>query len=470
LPRRIALGVAIASILISSFWARPVSGHASRSVSLRSRPNIVLILTDDQRWDEVDAMPIVQSELIGKGLTFTNGLVVNSLCCPSRTTILTGKYSHGTDIYSNDPPHGGFDTFSADGEENSTIATWLQGAGYDTGLVGKYLNGYGIANASHVPPGWNTWDSLLVGDSTGGYYGYSMSINGTVASYGTSDADYSTDVLAGYADSFIRNAPGGTPLFLYFAPHAPHVPATPPTRYLNSFSDLQPLRPPNYNEADVSDKPLWVQQLPLLTTQEQNGIDSLRQNEYRTLLAVDDAVGTILTALTDTGRLSNTLIVFASDQGMELGSHRWEGKSVVWEEAIRIPLILRYDPLTKLTPQTNGDLALNLDFANTFAAAAGITAPGAVGRSLLRLVTNPAAKWRTSFLIEKAGSNGYCAVRTTQYKYVRYADHEEELYDLVADPFELDSKASDPNYAAIKSQLYQLVLNSCKPYPPGWTP
>ena len=218
-----------------------------------SQPNIVLILTDDQRYDEL-SMPTVQSQLIDKGTTFTNGFVVDPLCCPSRTTILTGKYSHSTDVYDNKPPHGGYTTFHTEGEESSTIATWLHGAGYYTGLVGKYFNGYTPNRALSVPPGWDVWDGVANGsgpDGPGGglYYKYYVSENGALRYYGNDPTDYSTDVLAGYATRFIANAPSNKPLFLYFAPRAPHLRARAAPSDRNAFQDLAPLRPPSANEA-----------------------------------------------------------------------------------------------------------------------------------------------------------------------------------------------------------------------------
>ena len=154
----------------------------------------------------------------------------NPDCCPSRATILTGAYSHTTDIYRNDTPHGAFKTFRKD--DSSTIATWLQGAGYRTALMGKYLNGYKLGNASYVPPGWDRWVGMVMGgdDSAkeNGYYKYPLSVDKTVVSYGKTAADYSTDVLSQYATDFIDSTPADQPLFLYWAPRAPHLPDIPP--------------------------------------------------------------------------------------------------------------------------------------------------------------------------------------------------------------------------------------------------
>ncbi|MDP9261334.1 MAG: sulfatase-like hydrolase/transferase, partial [Actinomycetota bacterium] len=239
-------------------------GGAVSSAGFTVQPNIVLILTDDQRFDEMAHMPTVRTTLANKGMTFKNGFVVNSLCCPSRSTILTGEYSHSTGVYKNAPPNGGFDTFTQTGDDQSTIATWLQTAGYRTGLVGKYLNGYGPPQGTYVPPGWDVWNALTLqgaeggSDGTFGYYNYSMSIDGAPRSYGSTAADYSTDVLASDATDFIQSTPSSKPLFLFFAPRAPHAPAIPANRDTNSCPNLAPNRPPNYNEPVVADKPAYI--------------------------------------------------------------------------------------------------------------------------------------------------------------------------------------------------------------------
>jgi len=437
----------------------------------------VLILTDDQRFDELSRMPTVKQELIGKGVRFNDAFVVNPLCCPSRTTILTGKYSHGTDVYGNSPPHGGFQTFHANGEEDSTIATWLHGAGYHTALVGKYLNGYTPDDVSWVPPGWDRWNAMAIkGDNSDFYYDYTMSIDGTAATYGGDPSDYSTDVLAADADQAIRETPSGTPLFLYFAPTAPHEPATPPLRYADACANAQLRETDAFNEADVSDKPSYISSRPLLGATQIANQAAMFQNQCRSLRGADDAVGTILSALSDTGRLSNTLILFMSDNGVLLGEHRWRFKKVPYEQAIRVPLIVRYDPVTGGQASTRNALVANIDVAPTFAAAAGLSAPGADGQSLLPLLTDAAAPWRTQFLIEHEDTDNfvpvptYCAVRSQRYLYVDYGSGEEELYDLKTDPLELQNVATDPAYAAKRKSLRRSLLALCNPPPPDYTP
>ena len=160
-----ALALALVAACAGAALATPAASAQTRS----ERPNIVVVLTDDQRWDTLSAMPTVQQELVAHGVTFTNSFVVNSLCCPSRTSLLTGQYSHSTGVYRNVPPHGGFPSF----RDSRTIATVLHGAGYTTGLVGKYLNRYGVGthDAHYVPPGWDHWTAFL---GKTAYYNYRL--------------------------------------------------------------------------------------------------------------------------------------------------------------------------------------------------------------------------------------------------------------------------------------------------------
>jgi arylsulfatase A-like enzyme len=436
-----------------------------RTPATPSPPSIVLILTDDQRWDTFWAMPNVQAELVNSGVTFDEAFVVNSLCCPSRVSILTGQYSHSTQVYGNNGQHGGFHAFHGDA---STVATWLHDAGYRTGLVGKYLNEY---VGPYTPPGWDHWFAFTGIPTGAAYYNYTIDDDGTYVSYGGDPDDYSTDVLASEADSFIRGTDPGQPLFLYFSVKAPHIPSTPAPRHAHAFSGLVPYRPPNYNEADVSDKPAWVRDLPLLSAKRQSAIDADRKNAYRTLLAVDDAVATIVDALNQTGRLSTTLIVFASDNGWAVGEHRWNNKKAAYEESIRIPLVIRYDPLVR-SPRTDDHLVTNIDLAPTFAEAAGVPAPGVDGVSLLPILETPdPGAWRRDFLIEHlkvvaVDMPTYCAVRSEGFLYVGYTSREEELYDLTKDVYELQNVAADPSYVSTLQYLRSRMAALCNPVPP----
>jgi N-acetylglucosamine-6-sulfatase len=436
-------------------------------------PNIVLILTDDQRWDQLGSwMPTVASEIEAKGVTFNNGFVINPLCCPSRSTILTGQTSGHTGVWNNGGAFGGFGAF----HDSSTVATWLHGAGYRTGLIGKYLNHYMKADIPYIPPGWDEWQAMVFGGSPQckipNYFNYCLSNDGVEEDHGSAASDYSTDVYARKAVDFVDATPPGQPLFLYFAPHAPHSPATPPPRYVSACGDAVLPSPPSFNESDVSDKPAYVQRLPPLSRQRLNGQLRHWTQACQSLRAVDDAVAGIVSELTATDRISNTLFLFASDNGLLYGEHRWRGKVVPYDESIRVPVMIRYDPLTHGTATTNDDLVLNEDFASTFAQAASVT-PGLPqdGQSLLPLLSDPSAPWRTSFLLEHFGPKvpSYCGIRTENMSYVRYVTGEQELYDLSADPYQDQNVAGSPAYAGDLATLAAETRTLCDPPPPDWS-
>ncbi len=417
-------------------------------------------------------MATLQSELLDKGIRFHNGLVSDPLCCPSRASILTGTYSHTNGVYSNVNQTGGFKHFS----DATTIATTLHGAGYHTGLIGKYLNGYTDRFAGYLPPGWDRWlvlTKLL-------YVKFALSDQGALVQY-TSPSDYLTDVLGEAAVDFVRSSPPQQPIFLYWAPYAPHGNARPATRYKQTLKELPPLRPPSYNEADVSDKPAYVRDIPPWTATEMNDGDAFRRRQYQTLLSVDDWLGAILSALAQAGRLSNTLIVFMGDNGHPIGEHRLgasgsaQDKASPYEESIKVPFIVRWDAAGWDVAREDDHLVANVDLAETFAEAAGTTEPGNEGLSMLPLLEDPGGTWRTDFLLEHGIDQrfvpAYCGVRTESEAYMQYSTGEEELYDLTTDPFELQNEAGNPAYAGDVAALRDRDHQLCQPVPPGfvWT-
>ena len=439
-----------------------LSAPAVRARAASEHPDVVVIVTDDQRWDSLDVMPIVQRELIGPGVTFTNAFVSNPLCCPSRASILTGDYSHSTGVYRQILPFGRFESF----RDGSTLATWLDGAGYDTALIGKYIDGYQHAGLTgYVPPGWDRW----VGFVHAGYQDYQLSLDGSVRAYGDAPIDYSTDVLASEAVRFIRGARG--PLFLYFAPEAPHAPALPAPQDRLAFAGRPAPTSPSFDEADVSDKPAYVRELPRITDTRRAEVTAFALDQDRTLLAVDRAVGQIVNALRATGRLGNTLIVFTSDNGISYGEHRWTKKEVPYEESIRVPMVVRFDPIG--VTKTDEHLVANIDIAPTVAELARVATPPVDGRSLVPLLgSSEDLPWRQDLLLEHMeGTNPvptYCGVRAEHSVYVRYATGEEELYDLTADPFELSNIAADPSVAGLLSTMRARLDELCDPPPPGF--
>jgi N-acetylglucosamine-6-sulfatase len=434
--------------------------------SRTSLPNIVLLLTDDQRSDTLGYMPNVNRLLAKQGVTFNRGYVVNPVCCPSRASILTGNYSHTTKVYTNHPgrPFGGFPAF----DDSSTIATWLRAGGYRTGLFGKYLNGYGNR---YVPPGWDRWFATYGG---GAYFDYTAVSDGVEKSYGSEASDYGTTVLRREAVSFIRTTDSTQPLFMMWATHGPHDPATPQGRDKKAFSSLPTWRPRNYDEANVSDKPAHIRSHPTIDRRTRREIDSFRLHQIRALQSVDRAIAEIVDALDDTGRLENTLIVFTSDNGILWGEHRLDGKGEVYEEAISVPYIVRFDPLVERA-RTDDHLVLNIDLAPTFAAVADVDAPTTEGRNLLDLLDPNSTTWRDAFLIEHLGKEGgmnapsFCAVHTERYVLARYSTGEEELYDLVRDPHQMENVAGSARYDDQRGSLRGRLRTLCDPLPPGFS-
>jgi arylsulfatase A-like enzyme len=455
--------VAATAIIVANRNGSP--SPAASSTVAEAPAAIVFIVSDDQPWNSLHVMPNTEALLARRGVTFTNMFVSNSMCCPSRSTILTGRYSDSTGVWRNFPPHGGFDAF----DDRSTIATWLAPT-YRTALVGKYLNGYG-AHMSYVPPGWNRWYAA----GSEAYYNYSISDDGHVTHFGNAPADYSTTVLADAAVRFIDDTTG--PLFLYFAPMPPHLPSTADPRDRGSFTNLAPFRPPSYAEADVSDKPPYIQ-AQRWTPERAAATDAIRKRMFRSLQSVDRAVRDIVQALQRTGRLDDSLIIYTSDNGFSLGENRWRGKSVPYDPSSRVPLVIRDDALGLHGGTVDTHLVTNADFAPTIANAARTSAPGVEGRTLLPLLRGETGAWRTSFPLEHLlGVHGqthpppsYCGVRTTRYTYVRYQGGFQEVYDLRSDPWQLTNLAGErPDLTA---SLRELARRECDPPPPGyrWRP
>lgn len=408
----------------------------------------MLIVLDDLDVKSLRVMTRTLKLLANQGVTFENMFVTSPLCCPSRVSILTGRYPHNHGILTNGPPHGGFSKFRAAGGESSTIATWLRAVGYRTAYFGRYLNGY-WDDPTHVPPGWDEWHAVV----SGSYYGYRLNENGHVIDYGDSPGHYEADVLAAKAVSFIKQAKANAaqPFFMHIAPTAPHWPTNPAKRHQRQFAGLSVPRPPSFNEADVGDKPAWLRQLPPLGPSKLAELDVAYRKRLQSLLAVDEAVEKLVKALADGGELDHTVILFTSDNGFHLGEHRlYDSKRTPYEEAIRVPLIVRGPRIAR--GRTLSHMVLNIDLAPTIAQLAGAGgAESADGRSLVPLLGNvppPPEAWRKDFLIEHWAEGGqklqerlpdYHALRTRDYLFVEYATGEIELYDLRTDPFQIKS-------------------------------
>src|SRR5215204_975699 len=369
-------------------------------------PNVVLILTDDLAFEDVNPgtlkhMPNLRA-LMEEGTIFENAFATNSLCCPSRATILRGQYTHNHQILHNQPPLGGAERFRLSGRDGSTMATWVKEQDYRTAFFGKYLNGY---DDDYVPPGWDVWYAL-----SGNFLSNHLNENGHIVSY---DADryHLDDVLSEKATDFISRAAGPAPPFfttqqplpLYFGTKAPHQPATPAPRDKNAYPAISLPHPPSFDEKDLSDKPAWISDNPPLSMEQKKYMEELNRKRLQSMLAVDDMIGDLIKALKESGELDNTYVFFTSDQGFHMGEHRLvAGKWTAYEEDIRIPLIVRGPGVPE--GRTLHHMVLNNDLAPTFADLAGAQTPSFVdGRSLKPLLTDeptPLKDWRQRFVIE----------------------------------------------------------------------
>lgn len=461
-PLRLATSGLVASLLVT---AHPPSqgGEAANAATRPSRPDIIVVLTDDERRGTLRWMPSVWNQVVRRGTRYPNAMVPTSNCCPSRASLLTGLYSHSTTVWSNT---AGWPTFRDAGMEQRTIAVWLQRDGYRTGLVGKYLNEF---RGSTRPPGWSIWHSFV--GSNGSYYDYQLlNTHGSLTSYGSTPSDYSTTVLQSNALRFLRSTPVDRPLFLYLAAYAPHFPSIPAPRDVSIPTPLRPFSRPDFNEANVRDKPPWIRSLPVVS---RSRIDAGRRNAYRSLQAVDRMVHAIIEEQKARSRLRNTIIVVMSDNGEMWGEHRIRGKFVPYDSATRVPIAIRW---TRRVPAgvTDDRIALNLDIPVTIAAAAHASTDPVEGLDLF------GDRRRRGFVLEASaahsrGSNGtnvtrpaYCGWRSLRYLYVRYGNGREELYDYWKDPYELTDRHAARSLADVKRRLRQRARLACAPPPPGY--
>jgi N-acetylglucosamine-6-sulfatase len=423
--------VALAIVLL---WAAYTGGSVpTADAQTTSKPSFVFILADDMRKDNLKYMPKTRSLLAQRGMSFTNAYVSNATCCPSRATIMRGQYSHNTGVWHNgNSSRGGWRGYKSNGNEQDNIATRLDRAGYRTGLLGKYLNNY---KGTSKPPGWDDW---FAASGHVRYYDYEVNDNGTIRQYGTNSGAYSTDVLKRQTLQFIdASVDRRRPFFAYVAPKPPHgpFPASIP-RHQHDFDGEKAPRLPSFNERDVSDKPPVIRSLPRLGPSKIAKINRFHEGRVESLQALDELVKAVVNKLRATNRLSNTYIVFTSDNGWHQGEHRIpRGKWRPYEESIHVPLLVRGPGVQ--AGATSGKLVLNTDYFPTFTDFANITTPNYVdGRSLRPLLKGRAATWqRTAILLE---TPRYYGIRTsTGKKYIEHKSGFRELYDLNTGPYEL---------------------------------
>ncbi len=436
------------------------------------RPNIVFVLTDDLSMNLLQYMPhVLQMEK--DGVTFANYFVTDSLCCPSRSSIFTGRYPHDTGVFTNTGDDGGYAIFRKHELEKTTFAAALAASGYHTALLGKYLNGYQPENGQE--PGWTSWAA-----AGNGYWGYNYSLNedGHINSYGNDPPDYLTDVVSGIGTRLIRQS-ADTPFMIEIATFAPHRPATPAPRDADAFPGLRAPRTAAFDAAPDANSPQWLKQFPPLSQRRLVRIDKIFRKRAQSVRAVDAMIGELQTAVAAIGQQDNTYFVFSSDNGFHLGEHRlWSGKMTAFDTDIHVPLIVTGPgvPAGRIVDE----IAENIDLCPTFEELGGAATPTDVeGPSLVPLLHGQAvSRWRTAALIEHHGPvkdpddpdmpepntanpPSYEAIRTATATYVEYVTGEKEYHDLAADPNELHNTYSslDGNAKASMHALLSAIQN-----------
>jgi N-acetylglucosamine-6-sulfatase len=518
--RRVSLAVTLPALSLVSLPMVGVSAVESQSPPVRSavatvaevRPNIVVLMADDMREDDLIFMPNTRRILLRNGLHFRNSFAPNPLCCPSRASFLTGRYSHNHRVMSQEAPWG-FRAF----DDSFTISTALKRSGYRTALVGKYLNGYGHQlskvtgrpSLHYVPAGYTDWyaslepprGSPVLGD-TYNYLRVAYNHNGLIED--NHQGEYSTNGIGRISRRLIEKyAQGSAPFFVYSSFVAPHAGGPPeaddpvwdlpawmyaayvtparPTWVRGRFNTLVTRAPglPRGGgpvEWNISDKPGFLRRVREPGPRIRRAVLNVTRQRAESLYVLDQEVGRTVRTLKRTGEWSHTVLVFTSDNGFFLGEHRrMTGKILAHEPSLRVPLLVtgpgmrqrenRDDPITTV------DLAATiLDLGN---------ATGRMrrhhlldGHSLLPTMLRGDRGWNMPVVTEShlpgaptpatAGENGftrgrtYIGLRTAQYAYVRYIGGATELYDLAVDANQMRSRQADPAYRPVKRMFRDL--------------
>ncbi|XP_056878408.1 N-acetylglucosamine-6-sulfatase [Takifugu flavidus] len=489
-------------LICVTLWSCLSGGASAKS---NRRPNIVLILTDDLDVAMGGLTPLKKTKkLIGDaGVSFTNAFVASPLCCPSRASILTGKYPHNHRVTNNTLEGNCSSKAWQKSEEATTFPALLKAhADYQTFFAGKYLNQYGHAQAGgveHIPPGWSFWVGL---EKNSKYYNYTLSVNGKAQKHGSDySKDYLTDVLANMSLEFLQYKSSYQPFFMMVSTPAPHSPWTAAPQYQNSFNSTKAPRDPNFN-VHGKDKHWLIRQAktPMSNSSVQFLDDAFRKR-WRTLLSVDDLVETLVKRLEIRGELDNTYIFFTSDNGYHTGQFSLPlDKRQLYEFDIRVPLMVR-GPQIKAN-QTSQMLVANIDLGPTILDIAGIDVNKTQmdGVSFLPIMEGKvnSSSWRTDFLVEYEGegrnvsdpacpllgpgvsecfpdcvcedafNNTYACVRTVapsvSLQYCEFDDNEVfvEVYNMTADPFQLKNIAKTIDQEVLEKMNHRLMmLQSC---------
>lgn len=503
----------VAAVLLAALVFVPGSPtEAAQPAELSpSRPNIVVVMMDDMRWDELRFAPNARRYVADRGITFANSFSPLPLCCPARASFLTGKFAHNHGVMHVNAAYG-FGAF----DDSTTLATSLSAAGYNTALVGKYLNGYGEQpslvtggpSLLYKPAGWTDWMASTskrwgrrspYAGGTYNYLNFTQNINGRIVMH---RRQYSSTVIASEAAGLVgKYHAKGKPFFLFVTPVAPHMggpherrdpkPYRKASGYRQEFKtpyapkwvqgrfDRQITHAPGVPlshpaEPDISDKRVAYRAFTENTRTEKVRLRNVERQRAESIYAWDREFGKLVQRLKDTGEYDDTVLMFTSDNGYYMGEHRHPaGKIEHHEVSSRVPLTvagpgigqgIRYAP------------AMTQDLTSTILDVAGAQPlPAMDGTSLRPVLQGPDQGWERPVILEAllgvpVTEPNFPArvtefgIRTGRYKYVRYADGEEELYDLAADPNELTGLQRDPASAELLQRMRGLwdVYAGCR--------
>ncbi|MBI3857786.1 MAG: sulfatase [Planctomycetes bacterium] len=437
-----------------------LAGCASPAAAPPERPNVVVVFTDDQRWEAMGCAghPFLKTpnidRLAREGARFVNAFCTTSLCSPSRASMLSGLYANAHKVLDN------FTDFPA---SLPSYPKRLQESGYETGYIGKWHMGEG---SDDPRPGFDYWMSH---QGQGNYFDTTFNINGKRELL----KGYITHRITEKAVEWIRK-PREKPFCLIVGHKAPHGPFVPEPKYAKAF-DATEIRRPATEKDTGAGKPDWVRQRvttwhgidgPIYKACGYSGYDEFVRAYYAAILSVDDSVGQITEALRAAGTLDRTLFIFTTDNGFLLGEHGAIDKRTMWEESIRVPMIVRYPPLIP-APRVVNEMVLHIDLAPSILAVCGAKPIENVhGMSWTGLFSGKGAPWRKSFLYEYNYEKQFPytpnvrGIRTDEWKYIRYPHGDggpdrwkAELYSLKDDPLETRNLIDDPRSAAMLAQL-----------------
>lgn len=521
----VLLGCLFATLMA---WAL---GRAPEAAMAAGKPNIVVLQTDDQTAATLHAtfvnrhgkrrpvMPNTLKLVVGQGVEFKDYYVSDPVCSPSRAALLSGQYGHTSGLVRNSGNRGGARGLTRSPVFTAGLPTALNRAGYHTAHFGRLTNNYGDPDGysdPEPPKGWDTWVTDWGSQGVRRYYGYYLNVNGKIRGpYGKAHyrkfrnkdprscphakvrCNYHTDLITKKAIRDIKSVKKG-PFYVQIDYEAPHDGATsgadaePPSRYIGTARRTPFLKPPGFNERDISDKPKLIRRTAKrLTPREFKGLKKRYRKQLEALRGVDDSVGRIIRTLKRQNELGNTYIFFQSDNGYFLGEHRYsKSKFLAYEPSVRVPMAVR-GPIAKKGEVSNA-IVSNVDLAATITNLAH-TDPqlASDGRSFKPLLRKPRRVGHRAVLLESylypsdpldahldqtrpfvtgaqsggsASASGatasssapplnYSAIRAGRYKYIEYADGGRELYDLKVDPYELRNKVHTSRYRKVYKYL-----------------